>query len=101
MSHLKYSQGTYFRSAQTDAESFRPYLLSMLSIVFVTFFAVGVQTTVVNIHNSGTYSLGIDQTLCRDLSNIYTCLEMQKEENTKGYLEGDLPLEQDLQRLIN
>jgi hypothetical protein len=91
MSHLRYLKRTYARSSHTEAESFRPYFLAIVSIVFVTYFAVGVQNTVESINNFGGYSLASRQHLCK-ISNLSACaLETtQNKTDTHGVLEQDL-----------
>ncbi len=43
MGQLQYNHRSYFRSSESEAESFRPYLVSIIAIVVFTWVVVGIQ----------------------------------------------------------
>ncbi len=46
MGQLRYYKRSYFRSAETDVASFRPYLVKIVWIILITFVAYGIQNLI-------------------------------------------------------
>lgn len=46
MGQLRYYKRAYFRSAETDVDSFRPYFHKIVWIILITFVAYGIQTVI-------------------------------------------------------
>lgn len=46
MGQLRYYKRAYFRSAETDVDSFRTYLIKIVWIVLITFVAYGIQNLI-------------------------------------------------------
>ena len=105
MSQLRYHKRTYFRSSQTDADSFQPYFAAIVSIVVLTFVAVGIQNTIVSGLQFGKTSSAALQLRCKHAYNselnISDCSVANANLPSILYAINSPAGEHDLHKLIN
>lgn len=103
MSQLRYHQRAYFRTSQTDAESFHPYALSILSICLVTFLLYGLQNTLITSSSISGSTIAAVKLRCTDFAGALKLANCDKEKISNADVpSGDsYTLEQDLHNFTN
>jgi hypothetical protein len=104
MSQLRYHKRAYFRSSQSDAESFKPYFIAIIAIIALTFLGVGIQNTVISgfkfDKTSAALQLRCKQNFTTEI-NITNCTVANKNLPSILYAINSPSVEQDLHKLIN
>lgn len=93
MGQLRYNKRTYFRSSQSDAESFRPYFLAIMCIVFLTFVAVGIQNLVISGNAFGESTSEPLSAICKEDLLDGTCPNTKITLQSTNYFDLALSLQ--------